>query len=149
MLRSWLSPCFSLQFFLSSFTKAMVACQNRIKILRPAPGQIQSCIQGRPSDRQCVNIGQVRGPGSRHQRKAHSLVGPCFPHQSNDTPGWLVGKCERENRKSFLQSTRKRPIKSLKWQSYANVSYYWIIAELHRQGDGIGSLQSFIPAPIC
>lgn len=59
------------------------------------------------------------------------------------------GQMWKGKQKIFPSVQKEKTHKVLKWQSYANVSYYWIIAELHRQGDGIGSLQSFIPAPIC
>ena len=61
------------------------------------------------------------------------LVGPpWFSHQNNHVSGWLVDKCEREHRKSFLPKANERPISSVSWQPWATVGSYWILSELHQ-----------------
>lgn len=103
MPRNWLSSV-----FLSSFAKATVACQDRTKILRPAPESPEGCIHLLHNTLLGVSTGLMGGPGSEHQGKTHRLV---FDPDSliSDAPGCLVDKCEGETEHLSFNPKEKDP----------------------------------------
>ena len=127
-------------FLNSSFFLLPKLCQNRIQILMPAPGLLKGRIQGRPRHMaaECKRQSSKRAQGlARDTREKHKgynvLVGPpWFSHQNNHVSGWLMDKCKREHRKSFLPKENERPISSVSWQPWATVGSYWILSELHQ-----------------
>ena len=82
-----------------------------------------------------VNVSPARGLKAwLGTPEKNTLLGvpPWFSHQNNHVSGWLVDKCEREHRKSFLPKANERPISSVSWQPWATVGSYWILSELHQ-----------------
>ena len=102
-------PCFPLQFFLSSLTKATVARQNSIKTLRPAPKWREGCTRRRPADpaASSVHVHLTRGLAP-YPREKHTPWCPTLVSSSEQWhPGMTAGQLGKGKKKIFPSIQKK------------------------------------------